>query len=202
MVAFATSSTGGFDAEVVPVAGVTRDERPRAGLTVERLGRLRPTFRAGGTVTAGNACGINDGAAVVALVDSDTHRRLGRPGLRVRAVAPAACDPNRPGYGLVPATRLALARAGMGLDDVDVVELNEAFAGQVLACCAELSLSPDRVCPEGGALGLGHPWGASGAVLLVRLYAQLVGRGTGSTGLAAIAAGGGQGVAVVVEVAR
>jgi acetyl-CoA C-acetyltransferase len=101
----------------------------------------------------------------------------------------------------VPATRLALQRAGRSLDEVDVVELNEAFAGQVLACCAELGLDPRRVSPQGGALGLGHPWGASGAVLLVRLFSQLVrdpGHGR-RTGLAAVAAGGGQGVAVVVE---
>jgi acetyl-CoA C-acetyltransferase len=197
--AYATSSSGGFDAEIVPVGDVTRDDRPRDGLTAERLGRLRPAFRDEGTVTAGNSCGINDGAAAVALVDAATHARLGGPGLRILATATAACDPNRPGYALVPAAREALKRAALTLDDVDVVELNEAFAGQVLACCAELGLPPERVCPEGGALGLGHPWGASGAVLLVRLHTQLVRRGGGRTGLAAIAAGGGQGVAVVVE---
>jgi acetyl-CoA C-acetyltransferase len=108
-------------------------------------------------------------------------------------------DPNRPGRGLVPATRAALARAGLALDDIDVVELNEAFAGQVLACCDELGLDPSRVCAEGGALALGHPWGASGAVLVVRLFSQLVRRGRGRYGLAAIAVGGGQGVALVVE---
>ena len=106
---------------------------------------------------------------------------------------------DRPGIGLVPATRLALDRAGLGLDDVDVIELNEAFAGQVLACCDELGLDPDRVCREGGALALGHPWGASGAVLAVRLFSQLVDRRRGRYGLAAIAAGGGLGVAMVVE---
>jgi acetyl-CoA C-acetyltransferase len=200
--AHATSVAGGFDAELVPVAGVARDERPRPGLTVERLARLRPAFRPGGTVTAGNSCGVNDGAAVVALVDASTHAALGCPGLRVVATATAGCDPNRPGEGLVPATGLALDRAGLGLDDLDVVELNEAFAGQVLACCAQLGLAPERVCPEGGALGLGHPWGASGAVLLVRLFSQLVLGGRGRYGLAAIAAGGGQGVAVVVESVR
>jgi len=95
-----------------------------------------------------------------------------------------------------------LCRAGLGLDDVDVIEFNEAFAGQVLACCAELGLDERRVCVEGGALGLGHPWGASGAVLVVRLFTQLVRRRRGRIGLAAIAAGGGQGVAVVVEACR
>jgi acetyl-CoA C-acetyltransferase len=193
-------SAGRFAAEVVEVGGVTRDERPRAGLTAQRLGRLRPAFRPaeeGGTVTAGNSCGVNDGAAVVAVVDEATRGTA--PALRVLATATVANDPDQPGWGLVPATRLVLERAGRSLDEVDVVELNEAFAGQVLACCDELGLDPARVCPEGGALGLGHPWGASGAVLVVRLHAQLVRSGRGGLGLAAIAAGGGQGVAVLVE---
>ncbi len=203
--AAATRDAGGFDAELVPVAGVTRDERPRAGLGVERLARLRPAFRPaaeGGTVTAGNACGVNDGAAAVALVDAATHRRLDVPGLRVLATATAGVHPGLPGLGLVPAVRQALARAGLGLDDLDVVELNEAFAGQVLACCDDLSLDPERVCVQGGALALGHPWGASGAVLLVRLFTQLVRADQGRYGLAAIAVGGGQGVAMVVERCR
>jgi acetyl-CoA C-acetyltransferase len=190
---------GRFVDELVAVGRLASDERPRRGLTVERLARLRPAFRGDGTVTVGNSCGVNDGAAAVTVVDAESHRRSGRPGLRVLATATAACDPNEPGYGLVPASRLALERAGLKLGDVDVVELNEAFAGQVLACCRELGLDPERVCPEGGALALGHPWGASGAVLLVRLFSQLVRRRSGRFGLAAIAAGGGQGVALVVE---
>jgi acetyl-CoA C-acetyltransferase len=197
--AYATREAGGFDREVVPVVGVHRDERPREGMTVERLGRLPSTFREGGAVTAGNACGINDGAAVVAV--ADPARARGVPGLRVLAGAVAAADPTNPGQALVPAARRALERAGLTWVDVDVIELNEAFAGQILSCCAELDVDPERVCPEGGALGLGHPWGASGAVLLVRLFAQLVGSGRGGTGVAAIAAGGGQGVALVVEAA-
>jgi acetyl-CoA C-acetyltransferase len=203
--AVATRDTGGFDAEVVATHGVTRDERPRAGLTPERLARLRPAFRPadeGGTVTAGNACGVNDGAAAVVMVDAETHRRLDVPGLRVLATATCGVDPNLPGLGPVPAVRQALAAAGLGLDDLDAVELNEAFAGQVLACCDALSLDPDRVCVEGGALALGHPWGASGAVLVVRLFSQLVRAGVGRYGLAAIAVGGGQGVAMVVERCR
>jgi acetyl-CoA C-acetyltransferase len=203
--AVAIRDAGGFDDEVVPVAGVRRDERPRHGLTAQRLARLRPVYRAvadGGTVTAGNACGINDGAAAVALVDAETHRRLGVPGLRVLATATAGVDPNLPGLGLVPATEQALELAGLTVADLDVIELNEAFAGQVLACCDALALDPDRVCVEGGALALGHPWGASGAVLAVRLFSQLVRADTGRYGLAAIAAGGGQGVAMVVERCR
>jgi acetyl-CoA C-acetyltransferase len=203
--AVATRDAGGFDAELVAMADLARDQRPRSGFGTDRLARLRPAFRSaaeGGTVTAGNACGINDGAAAVALVDAETHRRLDVPGLRVLSVATAGVDPHLPGLGVVPATRQALARAGLDLDDVDVIEVNEAFAGQVLACCDALSLDPDRVCAEGGALALGHPWGASGAVLLVRLFSQLVRAERGRYGLAAIAVGGGQGVAMVVERCR
>ena len=198
----AAVQAGRFHDELVEVGGVAVDDRPRAGLTVERLGRLRPAFLEGGTVTAGNSCGVNDGAAAVVVTDAATHSRTSLPGLRVLATATTASDPRSPGYGLVPSTRQALARAGLSLDDIDVVELNEAFAGQVLACCAELDLDPERVCPEGGALGLGHPWGASGAVLVVRLFSQLVRRSGGRYGLASIAAGGGQGVAIVVEAVR
>ncbi len=203
--AVATRDAGGFDAELVALPGLLRDQRPRAGLGVERLGRLRPAFRSaaeGGTVTAGNACGVNDGAAAVALVDARTHRRLDAPGLRVLSVATAGVDPHLPGLGVVPATEQALAAAGLTMDDLDVIEVNEAFAGQVLACCDALFLDPDRVCVEGGALALGHPWGASGAVLLVRLFSQLVRAETGRYGLAAVAVGGGQGVAMVVERCR
>jgi acetyl-CoA C-acetyltransferase len=192
-------AAGLFDDEIVPVADVVRDERPRAGLDAQRLARLRPAFRPEGTVTAGNSCGVNDGAAVVAVVDADTQRSLDLPGLRVLAITSAGVDPRWPGTGLVPAVEQALARSRLALAEIDVVELNEAFAGQVLACCDRLDLDPERVCREGGALALGHPWGASGAVLAVRLFSQLVGRDGGRTGLAAIAAGGGQGVAMVVE---
>jgi len=197
--AMASQRAGVFASEIVGLGGVVRDERPRAGLTVDRLARLRPAFDPAGTATAGNSCGINDGAAVLTLVDPATYRRRGGRGLRVLATATAGVDPNRPGLGIVPAAEEALDRAGLALDDVDVIEFNEAFAGQVLACCAELRLDPERVCREGGALALGHPWGASGAVLAVRLFSQLAREGGGRYGLAAIAAGGGQGVAMVVE---
>lgn len=195
-----TQRTGGYAAEIVPIGGVVQDERPRRGLTAERLSRLRPAFDPWGTVTAGNSCGVNDGAAVVAVTDAATQRRMATPGLRILATATTGVDPNRPGLGIVPAAQDALERAGLTLEDVDVVEFNEAFAGQVLACCKALGLAPERVCPEGGALALGHPWGASGTVLVVRLVAQMVRRCRGRYGMAAIAAGGGQGIAMVVEV--
>jgi acetyl-CoA C-acetyltransferase len=197
--AVAALESGAFESEVIAVEGVSRDRRPRAGMTVERLGRLRPAFRPDGTITAGNSCGISDGAAAVAVTTAAMQARLSLPGLRILGTATAGVPAARPGRGLVPAVRAALQSAGLGLADVDVIELNEAFAGQVLACCDELGLDPERVCPEGGALALGHPWGASGAVLVVRLFSQLVTRRRGRIGLAAVAAGGGLGVAMVVE---
>lgn len=197
--AVAVRDGGGFDDEIIAVDGVSRDDRPRATLTVDKLAKLRPTFRPNGSVTAGNACGISDGAAAVAIVDETTHARLGVPGLRILGTATVGVQPHRPGRGLVPATLLALERAGLHLEDMDAIELNEAFAGQILACCDELGLDPLRVCADGGALALGHPWGASGAILVVRLFHQLVTQRRGRLGLAAIAAGGGQGVAIVVQ---
>ncbi|MGH3413165.1 MAG: thiolase family protein [Marmoricola sp.] len=196
--AWSAHAQGRFDDELVPVAGLDRDERIRPRMTPQRLRRLPPAFRPGGTVTAGNSCGVSDGAAVVALAPGATAG----PGLRLLATASAGVDPNRPGLGLVPAVRAALDRAGLTVDDLDVVELNEAFAGQVLACCDRLGLDPERICTDGGALALGHPWGASGAVLAVRLFSQMLRQGRGRYGLAAIAAGGGQGVAMVVEACR
>ncbi len=190
---------GAFDTELVPLADLAADERPRAQLTAERLARFKPIFRPDGTVTAGNSCGISDGAAVLALIGEEHRKHLGLPALRILATATAGVDPQRPGLGLVPAVRQALAVAGLQLTQIDAVEFNEAFAGQVLACADRLELSADRICREGGALALGHPWGASGAVLLVRLFSQLVRAGAGRYGVAGIAIGGGQGVAMVVE---
>jgi acetyl-CoA C-acetyltransferase len=196
--AWQAAEEGLLDDELVPVGRLTRDERVRKEMTAARLTKLPPAFRPGGTVTAGNSCGVNDGAAVVTVAPASA----GLPGLKVLATASAGVDPNRPGLGIVPAVRLALDRAALAPDDVDVIELNEAFAGQVLACCDELGIGEERVCAQGGALALGHPWGASGAVLAVRLFSQMIRQGEGRYGLAAIAVGGGQGVAMVVEACR
>ena len=197
--AVAAAAGGDFAEELVTVSGLTADERPSPRLTADRLARLAPAFGPDGTATLGNSCGINDGAAAVVVVDAETHARWGRAGLEIVATATAGVPTDRPGLGLVPATEQVLERSGLTLDDVDVIELNEAFAGQVLACCRALRLDPERVCPQGGAIALGHPWGASGAVLLVRLFSQLVRvPRLGAYGLAAIAVGGGQGVAMVV----
>lgn len=200
--AWQSQEGGSFEDEITAVAGVAKDERPRAGFTQERLARFPPAFREQGTVTAANSCGVNDGSAGVVVVDAHTHARIGRPGLRILSTATAGVHPALPGLGIVPAASKALFAAGLTWSDVDVVEFNEAFAGQILACCDELGLDDARVCPQGGALALGHPWGASGAVLVVRLFSQLVNQGTGRIGVAAIAAGGGQGVAMVVESCR
>ena len=202
MLAVAARERGAYDEEVTPVGGLTGDERPRAGLTLERLARLKPAFRDGGTVTAGNSCGVSDGAAVVGLITDARRRQLGLPGLRLVATATAGVDPRRPGLGIVPAVQQALDHAGLKLAEIDVLEFNEAFAGQILACTDRLGLDPERLCRQGGALALGHPWGASGAVLLVRLFSQLIRAESGRYGLAAIAVGGGQGVATVVEACR
>jgi acetyl-CoA C-acetyltransferase len=201
--AVAAAERGAYDAELVEVGGLAQDERPRPGMSRQRLARMRPIFSADGTATAGTSCGINDGAAAVVLMTEPDRRRRGLPGLGILATATVGVSPLTPGLGIVPAVRAALDRAGVTLDDIAVIELNEAFAGQVLACCDDLGLDPERVCAEGGAIALGHPWGASGAVLAVRLHSQLVRSGRfGDLGLAAIAVGGGQGVAMVVESCR
>jgi acetyl-CoA C-acetyltransferase len=200
--AVAGADGGLFDAELVAVAGCRQDERPRRRLREDVLARMPAAFVPGGTVTAGNSCGINDGAAALALVAAGEADGLA--GLRVVASAVAGVDPALPGLGPVPAVRAVLDRAGIPLAAVDVVEVTEAFAAQVLACTDALGLDPlgadaVRVCPEGGAIALGHPWGASGALLVVRLFSSLVRRRLGRYGLAACAVGGGQGVAVLVE---
>ncbi|MBA8823087.1 acetyl-CoA C-acetyltransferase [Saccharopolyspora lacisalsi] len=187
--------TGRFDAELVEVGGTTTDERPRERFTAERLARLRPAFTADGTATAGNSCGINDGAAVVLLVSEAYRRRRGLPGLRLVDARTSGVDPNRLGLGAAPAMREVLER---GESAPSVVEFNEAFAGQALACLDAAGIDEHRVSPDGGAIALGHPWGASGAILVVRLFDRMV-RGDHSTGLSAVSSGGGLGVATMWE---
>ena len=204
----AAVEAGRFDGQLVPVTipqrkgdpvVVARDEHPRPDTTAEGLAKLRPAFRDGGTVTAGNASGINDGAAALLLVEAERGRALGlRPMARVVATAVAGVDPRVMGIGPVPAVRKVLARAGVGVADLDLVELNEAFASQSVACIDELGLDPARVNVNGGAIALGHPLGASGARLVTMLVHELVRTG-GRYGLAAMCIGVGQGIAMVVE---
>jgi 3-oxoadipyl-CoA thiolase len=206
--AVAATAEGRFARELVPVevhgrkgevSVVERDEHPRPDSTAEGLGALKPAFKPGGSVTAGNSSGINDGASALLLVEADRARELGlRPMARVVATAVAGVHPDVMGIGPVPAVRKALARAGLEAADLDVVELNEAYASQSVACMDELGLDPARVNPNGGAIALGHPLGASGARLVTSLVHELTRTG-GRYGLAAMCIGVGQGIAAVVE---
>ena len=207
--AVAAIEAGRFADQIVPVevpgrkgevTVVDRDEHPRADSSAAALAGLRPAFkRDGGTVTAGNASGINDGASAVLLVEADLARALGlRPMARVVSTAVAGVDPAVMGIGPVPATRKALERAGIGVEELDLVELNEAFASQSIACIDELGLDPARVNPNGGAIALGHPLGMSGARLITMLTHELRRTG-GRYGLATMCIGVGQGIATVVE---
>lgn len=199
--AVTASAAGVFADEILAVAGLDHDERPRAGFTARRLARFRPAFTPDGTATAANSCGVNDGAAAVLLCDGATAARRGLHGLRVVDVVTVGCAPDRPGWGIVPAVRRLVERTGLDLARVDVVDFNEAFAGQVLACLDALGIDEERNCPQGGAIALGHPWAATGAVQLTRLFTQLVRHNTTGAryGLAGIAIGGGQGTAMLVE---
>ena len=199
---------GGFDAEIVPVtipqrrgepAVVARDEHPRPGTTAEALARLRPVFERDGTVTAGNSSGINDGAAALLVVEGETARAHGlEPMAVIRGAAVAGVEPHRMGMGPVPATRRCLARTGAAARDLDLVELNEAFAAQAIPCMRELDLDPERVNVNGGAIALGHPVGCSGARILATLVHEMV-RRDATLGLATMCIGVGQGIAAVVE---
>jgi acetyl-CoA C-acetyltransferase len=199
---------GRFKAEIVPVPVpqkkgepklVDTDEYPRPGTSVETLARLKPAFKKNGTVTAGNASGINDGAAAVVVTTAARARALGAPPLaRIVSYASAAVDPRVMGIGPVPAVRKALEKAGLSADRIDLFELNEAFAAQSLAVLRELKLDAARVNVNGGAIALGHPIGASGARILVTLLYALKARDK-RLGLASLCIGGGQGVAMVVE---
>ncbi len=191
-----------FADELVPVGGLDHDERPRPGLDVGRLARLRPAFvpeAEGGTVTAGNSCGVNDGAAAVAVCPERMRQRYGWAGLHVVDWACVGTDPERPGLGLAEAARVLLGRHRLEAADIGAIEFVEPFAGQVLAGADALGLDPDRICPDGGALALGHAWGATGAVVMVRLFTRMVREPGPTLGLAAVAAGGGMGTAVLVR---
>jgi acetyl-CoA acetyltransferase family protein len=207
--AVAAIDSGRFDDQLVPVevAGrkgevtvVDRDEHPRADTSAEALARLRPAFRSeGGTVTAGNSSGINDGASAVLLAGAERANELGlKPMARVVATAVAGVDPAVMGIGPIPATRKALERAGLAIDDLDLIELNEAFASQSLVCIDELGLDPTKVNVNGGAIALGHPLGMSGARLITMLSHELRRTG-GRYGLATMCIGVGQGIATIVE---
>jgi acetyl-CoA acetyltransferase family protein len=200
--AAAAWDAGRYEGEVVAVPGndLRRDESVRADTSIEALAKLRPAFRADGTVTAGNASPLNDGAAAVLLADAEGARRAGRePLARIVARGVSAVEPPLYGIGPVAAANQALHRAGIGWQDLAVVELNEAFAAQSLACLREWpDLDPEKVNPNGGAIAIGHPIGCSGARIIGSLAHELRRRG-GGYGMAAICIGVGQGLAVVIE---
>ena len=202
-------SSGDFRNEIVPVAVAQKkgetslfdtDEHPRRGTTVETLAALKPAFKKDGTVTAGNASGINDGAAAVVVASAARARQLGRePLAQVVSFASTGVDPAVMGMGPVNAVRTALRRAGLSIQDIDLFELNEAFAAQALAVSRELGLDASTVNTRGGAVALGHPIGASGARLLTTLIYALRARG-GGNGVASLCIGGGMGIAMVISV--
>ncbi|MBP2300949.1 thiolase family protein [Azospirillum picis] len=207
--AVASQSSGRFAREIVPLAlpdgrTIAHDECPRPDTSLERLAGLRPVLRPDGTVTAGNACPVNDGAAVVAVVSERKSRALASPrGLVVVDSAAAGVDPKLLGTGPIPAVARLLARnPGLTLDDIDLVEFNEAFAAQVLASLDALGIEEHRVCIGGGALALGHPYGASGAILVTRLFSELLFPPAGPAprrGIATLGIGGGLGLATLLE---
>jgi 3-oxoadipyl-CoA thiolase len=206
--AVAAHAEGRFADELVPVdvpvgrgetAVVDADEGPRADTTLERLAKLPPAFRDGGSVTAGNASTLNDGAACVVLASERKASRLGAwPLARIVATGVAGVDPAYMGIGPIPAIRRALDAAGLELDQIDLIEINEAFAAQVLACARELSIDEERLNVNGGAIALGHPLGCSGARLVTTLAWELR-RREARYGIAALCVGVGQGLATVIE---
>jgi 3-oxoadipyl-CoA thiolase len=206
--AVAAVEAGRFDQEIVPVPApqpkgeplmVHADEGPRPDTTLEQLARLRPVFREGGTVTAGNSSSLNDGAACLVLATEERAKALGKePLARIASVGAAGVDPGYMGIGPVPATRQALARAGLTMSDIGLVELNEAFAAQVLACMRDLEIPREMLNVNGGAIALGHPLGCSGAKILTTLVWEMRRRGV-RYGLTTMCIGVGQGVATIVE---
>jgi 3-oxoadipyl-CoA thiolase len=196
----AAAGAGRFDDELVSVDGLERDEHPRTDTSPEKLAALKPAFRAnGGTVTAGNSSGINDGAAALVVASEEKAKALGaEPLARFVGSAVAGVDPRVMGIGPIPAVRKLLERAGLRVEDLDLVELNEAFASQSLVVIRELGLDEDKVNVNGGAIALGHPLGMSGARLVVSLVHELRRRG-GRYGLATLCVGVGQGQAALFE---
>jgi 3-oxoadipyl-CoA thiolase len=206
--AVAAQQAGRFAAEIVPVAipqkkgeAITAalDEQPRPDTSLEKLAALKPAFRKDGSVTAGNSSGINDGAAALVLMASSRAQELGlRPRARIVASAVVGVDPAYMGLGPIPATRKVLQRARLSIKDMDLIELNEAFAVQVLQCVRELEIDEEKLNVNGGAIALGHPLGCSGARLVVTLLHELERRG-GRYGLATMCIGVGQGIATIIE---
>lgn len=206
--AIAAIDAGRFRDEIVPVVLPQKkgdpvvfdtDEFPRRGTTLEALAKLPPAFKKGGTVTAGNASGINDGAAALVVMSADKARELGvKPLFIIRSTATAGVDPAYMGLGPIPSSRKALKKAGLGVSGLDLIEANEAFAAQACAVVKELELPLDKVNVNGGAVAIGHPIGASGARILVTLLYEMKKRGS-KYGLATLCIGGGQGTAMVVE---
>jgi acetyl-CoA acetyltransferase family protein len=204
--ALAAQEAGRYRAELLPVTVpgkqpvvVERDEGPRADTSLEKLAKLKAAFREGGTVTAGNSSSLNDGAAALLLASTRKAAELAlKPLARIVSAASAGVDPREMGIGPVPATQKALKKAGLTAKQLDLVELNEAFAAQSLAVIQELGLDPERVNVDGGAIAIGHPLGMSGARILGHLAHALKARG-GRYGLATLCVGVGQGVSVVIE---
>jgi acetyl-CoA C-acetyltransferase len=202
--AVASQENGFFEREIVPVETpdgklVTKDDGPRPGTTLEGLAALKPVFREGGTVTAGNACPLNDGAAAVVVMSSTRAQELGiRPLARIISSGVSALNPEIMGLGPIGASRQALERAGMTIDDVDLVELNEAFAAQVLPAARHLDIPIEKLNVKGGAIALGHPFGMTGARIMTTLLNALEDEDK-TIGLETMCVGGGQGMAMIVE---
>ena len=197
--AVAAIDGGRFDEELVPLADLARDEGPRRDTSLDALAKLRPAFHAKGTVTAGNSSQMSDGAAAVLVMEGERARSLGLAPLgRFVGYATAGVEPERFGIGPVPAIRKALKHAGLTLDDIDLVELNEAFASQVLACLRELPIDPEKLNVNGGAIALGHPLGCTGAKLTATLLFEMRRRNV-RYGMVTMCVGGGMGAAGIFE---
>jgi acetyl-CoA C-acetyltransferase len=204
--AVAAQKNGFFDREIIPYpkpdgTTVDRDDGPRPDSTLEKLKELKPAFKEDGRVTAGNSCPLNDGAAATVVMNEDRARAEGiKPLVRIKASAVSALDPAIMGVGPIDACRRVLAQAGMTIDDIDVMELNEAFAAQVIPVCAELGVDPfsDKLNPHGGAIALGHPYGMTGARIMSTLINDLNTMDR-TIGLETMCVGGGQGMAMIVE---